>query len=121
MKNLDELKKENNSSPFRIPEGYFEGFNEKLMRQIPFNDPKESEKRVTFMEKLKPVLYMAAMFASIIITLKLFVKEGSYPQTDHNGYTEFAMIDSHYDILEESMADYILASMDDYSLIETYE
>lgn len=59
---LDYLKK---GQPFRVPENYFETFNERLKDRITFED--RLEKRNRFLIYLKPVLGLAASFALVFL------------------------------------------------------
>ena len=57
--------------PFRVPEGYFEGLTQQVMDRLP---EKESyEPAPTTWQRVKPWLYLAAMFMGIIAGAKLFV------------------------------------------------
>jgi hypothetical protein len=73
--------------PFRVPEGYFEGFTEALMSRIP--DIKSQPKGVTISlyDRIKPWLYMAAAFVGIIILFNVFNKPSSTsPVETASGY-----------------------------------
>ena len=59
--------------PFRVPEGYFEGFAEDFMRRLPEKTTPET-KVIPLYERIKPWLYMAAMFAGIIILFNVLSK-----------------------------------------------
>ena len=64
--------------PFATPEGYFESFHEQLMSQLPETAPAvEPADKVTLMTRIKPWLYMAAMFAGIIFMVQglMYVQE----------------------------------------------
>ena len=67
---IDELR---DRQPFRVPEGYFEGFTEDFMCRLPKRIATET-KVVSFYERVKPWLYMAAMFAGIIILFNVISK-----------------------------------------------
>ena len=57
--------------PFKVPEGYFEHFHEQLMSHLPETAPTPAPtERVTFMTRIKPWLYMAAMFAGIVFMVQ---------------------------------------------------
>ena len=71
------MEKENNKldelmsrQPFRVPDGYFEGFTEDIMSRIPEKPVSESEK-ISLYTRIKPLLYLAAMFAGAIILLNI--------------------------------------------------
>ena len=57
--------------PFKVPEGYFEHFHEQLMSHLPETAPAPAPtERVTFMTRIKPWLYMAAMFVGIVFMVQ---------------------------------------------------
>ncbi len=64
--NLNEIEK---TSPFKVPENYFDDFAEKMQHQTAFAPP---QSKVPFMVILKPYLYMAASFV-LLLSLTLTV------------------------------------------------
>lgn len=118
--NLDRLK---GKQPFKLPEGYMEGLTERIMTQLP-DKPHEKEKHVSLLDRVRPWLYMAAVFAG----LGLFFKgiTGLAPQGE--GKTDALLVktevpaDSLHAIqLEEDDEDYleyIEAQYTDYLLAE---
>lgn len=68
--NLDHLRKEN---PFKLPEGYMENLTEQIMNGLPEKEMKTEAPRVTLMEKVKPWLYMAAIFAGLGLFFKAII------------------------------------------------
>lgn len=128
MKQLEDLKRERGEHPgFKVPEGYFENFTQNMMQQIPEATVAQELAPTSFFVKMKPSLYMAAMFAAIIITLKLFVTTGTTEDTMPNGgFTTFEQsnnFDPEYyqDYYNDySMTNYELSSMDEYSQVESF-
>jgi hypothetical protein len=57
--------------PFSVPEGYFEHFTEDFMSRLPEKQTTEA-KIIPFFERMKPLLYLAAMFAGAVILLNIF-------------------------------------------------
>lgn len=73
--------------PFKVPEGYFEHFHEQFINNLTEKEPASvptEQGPVTFMMRIKPLLYMAAMFAGIIFMVQgiMYVKE-SHLTTDN--------------------------------------
>ncbi len=64
------------ANPFRVPAGYFENFSENLMSQLPEKENKESQV-ISLWERVRPWMYMAAMFAGIVLMVNIFV---SHPE-----------------------------------------
>lgn len=75
--NLNNIPKEN---PFRVPEGYMEGLTARIMKQIPKEEPQIEHPDVSLMDKIRPILYLAAMFAG----LSLFFKAIAYFDNNPN-------------------------------------
>lgn len=75
--NLNNIPKEN---PFRVPEGYMEGLTARIMKQIPKEEPQIEHPDVSLMDKIRPILYLAAMFAG----LGLFFKAIAYFDNNPN-------------------------------------
>ena len=93
------LNKFGNKRPFSIPENYFENFAVEMEKQIA--PKKEKTVTVSFIVKLKPYLYAAAMFALVLLV-------GDYLVKDYKATTEVAM-DQH---------ELILSYLDENTLIE---
>ena len=68
--NLDRLKGKN---PFTVPEGYMEGLTANIMSQLPEREPEEEVKKVSLMDRVRPWLYMAAVFAGLGLFFKVLV------------------------------------------------
>ena len=66
-------------SPFKVPEGYFEQFHEQLMSSLPEPEALATAPAapVSLMARIKPWLYMAAMFVGTIFMVQglMFVQE----------------------------------------------
>ena len=73
---IDELM---SRQPFRVPDGYFEGFTDNLMSRIPEKSISSASKKISLYSRAKPLLYMAAMFAGAIIFFNIIsdMKNGS--------------------------------------------
>ncbi len=59
--NLEQMKGQN---PFRVPEGYMEGLTSQIMDQLPEKSKVEAH-RVSMAERIRPWLYLAAVFAGL--------------------------------------------------------
>ncbi len=60
----NKLKKITQENPFRVPEGYMEGLTSQIMKQIPEIEKPEAES-ISWIERLRPFIYLAAMFAGL--------------------------------------------------------
>jgi hypothetical protein len=60
--NIDQIGKRN---PFKVPEGYFDTFSDRLMTKI--DEPAQEKSRFIGFRALKPVLALAASFALVFL------------------------------------------------------
>ena len=107
-KKEDILNQVGQKTGYKVPDGYFEQFSARMMEQLPEKQLPEPE-IVTTWQKLRPYIYMAAMFAGIWLMLQVFVA----PIIDADKQMTAAI--EHDEDLEE----YMLYSMDEYTIFET--
>ena len=106
------LKRVGKENPFRVPDGYFEHLTSKVMDSLPEKEvPVLLQREPTRWERIKPWLYMAAMFAGAALILRIATsgeKEmpGGTPLAADDSETEEQYIST---VLDNSM-------LDDYSL-----
>lgn len=114
MKEEDKLlKKIGTENPFRVPEGYFEGFTSDLMSRLPEKEKTDVHREPTTWEKVRPWLYMAAMF----IGAALIIRVASPGETVTNGQQQQQIAADESDIEMEYIRTAIENTMmDDYSL-----
>ena len=67
--NLDQIKGNN---PFKVPDGYMEGLADRIMKELPEKTVEPSGK-VLFMDRIRPWLYMAAVFAGLGLFFKAII------------------------------------------------
>lgn len=73
QKDIDSLKGRN---PFNVPEGYFEGLEDRIMEQLPELPPLEEEsEEISLFDRIKPVLYLAAVFVGLGFFFKIIAPE----------------------------------------------
>lgn len=113
MKMEDELMRNiGKQCPFKVPDGYFERFSSELMTKLPERvSPKEE--RVTLWVKLKPLLYMAAMFVGAALIIRVASGERNVVESGME-ITE----NQEPDMISDQMLDLAVEAtmMDDYSL-----
>ena len=61
-------------NPFTVPENYFEDFTQELMDKLPAKEV-VLQAEPTLWQRVKPWLYMAAMFCGIMLSVRIFVGE----------------------------------------------
>ncbi len=69
------LKKAGTKNPFTVPNGYFEKFTQDLMTHLPEKDTSMLYSEPTLWERVKPWIYMTAMFCGIMLSVRIFVGE----------------------------------------------
>ena len=106
------LRKAGTGNPFRVPEHYFDNFTEELMGKLPEKESLPFSTEPTLWERVKPWVYMAAMFCGIMLSVRIFVGE---PQKD-----EFTISQAEAEMLpEEEWENFIRRAFDDN--YETYQ
>ncbi len=106
MKEEDFIRQQaGKENPFKAPEGYFEDFTARLMQQLPEREATtEPVHAPTSWQKIKPWLYMAAMFIAILLPIR-FMMEHTEQETEYTEeYLEYAILDN--------------SGMDDYSFYQ---
>jgi len=69
------LKKVGTKNPFTVPEGYFENFTQDLMSKLPEKESYLPKSEPTLWQRVKPWIYMTAMFVGIMLSVKIFIGE----------------------------------------------
>ena len=109
------LKKLGKENSFKVPDGYFENLTSEVMNKLP-----EKEK-VAFKEepgstwtRLKPLLYMAAMFVGAALIIRVAATDHKPATADDVAVTE---VDTEV-VVSDEMIDVAVdrAMLDDYSL-----
>ena len=73
MKEENELRKKYGApNPFTVPEGYFENLAGKVMEQLPEKES-QPQPEVTMWERVRPWVYMAAMFCGLMFGVRVMV------------------------------------------------
>ena len=106
------LKKVGTKNPFSVPDHYFEDLTQELMSKLPEKEPMLPVAEPTLWQRVKPWVYMAAMFCGIMLSVRIFVGE---PKKD-----EFPISQAEAEILpDEDWENFMRrAFTDDY---ETYQ
>lgn len=73
------LRKAGTRNPFKVPEGYFEGFTQELMDRLPEKEMIPEMQEPTLWQRVKPWIYMTAMFCGIMLSVRVIVGN---PQKD---------------------------------------
>ena len=107
-KKEDILQQVGRKTGYKVPEGYFENFAARMTEQLPERELPKPE-IVTTWQKLRPYIYLAAMFAGIWLMLQVFVAPIVEADKMMTASAE----------QEEDLEEYMLYSMDEYTIFET--
>ena len=69
------IKKVGTGNPFRVPEHYFENLTQEVMNKLPEKEPMQCLPKPTLWQRVKPWVYMTAMFCGIMLSVRIFVGE----------------------------------------------
>lgn len=106
------LRKAGTKNPFTVPEGYFENFTQELMSNLPEKEPLLPISEPTLWQRVKPWVYMTAMFCGIMLSVRIFVGN---PQQEEFPFTQIeaeAITDEEWEIISDR------SMIDDYELYE---
>lgn len=67
---LNQLKGNN---PFSVPDGYLENLTAQIMDQLPEKEIVHEAKKISLMDRVRPWLYMAAVFAGLGLFFKAII------------------------------------------------
>ncbi len=112
MEKRDEFwQKMTRESWIKMPEDYLDNIASRVLEQLP-ELPEQETPVVSLWTKVRPILYMAAMFVGIALFLNV-VKWGSDTIASTSEYAQLVLP------TEDSVDEMVLySSMDDYALIE---
>ena len=106
------LRKVGTENSFRVPEGYFEGLTSDIMNKLPEKEkPAFVQKEPTMWDKVKPWLYMAAMFAGAALIIR--VASADRQPASNADYVAAEETDKEMQYINEVVDNSML---DDYSL-----
>lgn len=116
--NLDSFKGKN---PFTVPDGYMEDLTANIMSQLP-EKPQVEAKKISMMDRMRPWLYMAAVFAGLGLFFKAIVGiDGEQSKTDTllvQSNDASATISAIQEAENEEYLEYLEAQYTDYLLAE---
>ncbi|MDR1683103.1 MAG: hypothetical protein LBS25_06925 [Candidatus Symbiothrix sp.] len=99
--NSNFLDKIGNKNPFTTPEGYFDGLTDRIMSQLPERNV-ESPKIIPLWDRVKPWMYMAAMFTGIALMINLFTH--IHPKNTDLNLSSETDIEDFYQYYEDEIA-----------------
>ena len=113
------LDKVNRNSGMTVPENYFADFAEKMMQSLPEKEEPIITKPLTTWQKIRPYVYLAAMFAGIWCMVKMVDLMGSNTIGTPSQAAQSEQILAQA-IEDDSFIDeYCYDGVDEYSLLES--
>jgi hypothetical protein len=127
-----------NKNPFNVPEGYFDGFTERIMERVDSEDASYSnEPTIGIMRYLRPALIMAVSFAAIFLIIFVPVKIiGPKTSSDYTSVNNENILLNYFQINERTIIEafefdtiqsdynnavveeYLMASISEYDLVD---
>ena len=82
---------------YRVPEGYFDSLEERIMAHLPEEEPAEEPDvpSVSLWTRLRPIAYLAAMFVSMNLIFRAFSPHSSQEKTVVTAQTEQPIEDDY--------------------------
>lgn len=100
---------------FKVPENYFTDFNKRMTEMLPDVEITPVDVQPTMWQRLKPLVYMAAMFAGVWCMIQVFTN-----------FTNRGNLDSVRAVAEKlqddkgNLDDFIMSGVSDYDIL-SYE
>ena len=100
---------------FKVPENYFADFNKRMTEMLPDVEITSVDVQPTMWQRLKPLVYMAAMFAGVWCMIHVF-----------SNFTNRGNLDSVRAVAEKlqddkgNLDDFIMSGVSDYEIL-SYE
>ncbi len=119
-KNMKEdklVKKVGTGNPFTVPEGYFERLTSEVMNTLPEQEaPRFTVKKTTTWDRVKPWVYMAAMFAGAALIIRMASHNPDPLNNEQAVATDAVATDT--EMVYDGYIDYAVneSMLDDYSL-----
>ena len=119
MKAEDKIRERYGTDPgFKVPEGYFDNIYAKIATELPAKDP-VVQKPLTMWQRVRPYVYLAAMFAGIWCMVKMVDLMGSNTIGTPSQAAQSEQILAQAIEDEMFIEDYCYEDVDEYSLLES--
>lgn len=114
------IKKYGKDSGMNVPEGYFSDLQGRIMDSLPPIERRPEVGEISKWKRVRPYIYLAAMFCGIWLMMKLFhtVTQPMSLNLDNSPEALVQLLDRDLDSYEEGYVMLPMALTDDYSLEE---
>ncbi len=106
------LKKYGKDPGFKVPENYFADFNRRMTEMLPDVEITPVDVKPTMWQRVKPLVYMAAMFAGLWCMMSIF----SHFTPQGNMDNVRAVAEKLYDD-KGNVDDFIMSGVSDYDIL----
>lgn len=106
------LKKYGKDPGFKVPENYFADFNRRMTEMLPDVEITPVDVKPTMWQRVKPLVYMAAMFAGLWCMMSIF----SHFTPQGNMDNVRAVAEKLYDD-KGNLDDFIMSGVSDYDIL----
>ena len=106
------LKKYGKDPGFKVPENYFADFNRRMAEMLPDVEITPVDVKPTMWQRVKPLVYMAAMFAGLWCMMSIF----SHFTPQGNMDNVRAVAEKLYDD-KGNVDDFIMSGVSDYDIL----
>lgn len=106
------LKKYGKDPGFKVPENYFADFNRRMTEMLPDVEITPVDVKPTMWQRVKPLVYMAAMFAGLWCMMSIF----SHFTPQGNMDSVRAVAEKLYDD-KGNVDDFIMSGVSDYDIL----
>ena len=111
------LKKYGKDPGFKVPENYFDDFNKRMTEMLPDVEITPIDIKPTMWQRVKPLVYMAAMFAGVWCMMQVFTHFTNTSNFNSVGAVAEKMIDDNNNvedfIMSGAVSDYDILSYED--------
>lgn len=128
MRQEERLKEKFGTDPgFKVPEGYFEELNARIMNNLPEYPEAPKAMDLSLWQRVKPYVYLAAMFAGIWLMMNMFHRMSSAPELslDNPPAAIAAMMQSYgedsYPVFSDDDYELQTGIIDSYGSIDEFE
>lgn len=106
MRQENKLKEKiGNKVPYKVPEGYFESFRKELVSNLPEYPAVPEQPKLSRWHKIRPYVYLAAMFAGIWCMMQVFHRVSNSEQQRQETVLASYEPDSYDLYVDESLGD----------------
>lgn len=118
------LNKYGKDPGFKVPENYFADFNERMSQMLPDVEITPVDVKPTMWQRVRPIIYLAAMFAGVWCMMQVFGQFTNRNTMDNIRAVSEKLVDSDNAeefIMSGSVSDYDILSYEDSVMMSNEE